>query len=74
MFYVVNNHLNKLYVLSNKAVGPGKNPKLINVGPTSSPEARVVVLNKSHKIEIKKFTFLKMYESACHYKANEIFE
>ena len=24
MFYVVNNHLNDLYVLSNKAVGPGK--------------------------------------------------
>ena len=41
MSYVVNNHLNNLYVLSNKAVGPGKNPKLINVGPTSIPEARV---------------------------------
>ena len=43
MFYVVNNHLNNLYVLSNKAVGPGKNPKLINVGPTSISEARVSV-------------------------------
>ena len=31
MFYVVNNHLHNLYVLSNKAVGPGKNAKLINV-------------------------------------------
>ena len=41
MSYVVNNHLDNLYVLSNKAVGPGKNPKLINVGPTSIPEARV---------------------------------
>ena len=41
MFYLVNNHLNNLYVLSNKAVGLGKNPKLINVGPTSIPEARV---------------------------------
>ena len=41
MFYVVNNHLNNLYVLSNKAVGPGKKFK-INVGPTSIPEARVV--------------------------------
>ena len=41
MFYVVNNHLNNLYVLSNKAVGSGKNPKLINVGPTSIPESRV---------------------------------
>jgi hypothetical protein len=43
--YVVNNHLNNLYVLSNKAVGPGKNPKLLNVGPTSISEARVVVLD-----------------------------
>ena len=41
MSYVVNNHLNNLYVLSNKAVGPGKNPELINVGPTSIPESRV---------------------------------
>ena len=41
MSYVVNNHLNNLYVLPNKAVGPGKNPKLINVEPTSIPEARV---------------------------------
>ena len=36
--------LDNLYVLSDKAVGPGKNPKLINVGPTSIPESRVVVL------------------------------
>ena len=43
MSYVVNNHLNDLYVLSNKAVGPGKK-KLINVGPTSIPEARVLTL------------------------------
>ena len=42
MSYVVNNHLNNLYVLSNKAVGPGKNPKLINVGPMSIPESRVL--------------------------------
>ena len=39
MSYVVNNHLNKLYVLSNK--GLEKNPILINVGPTSIPQARV---------------------------------
>ena len=39
MSYAVNNHLNNLYVLCNKAVGPEKNPKLINVGPTSIPEA-----------------------------------
>ena len=26
--YVVNNHLNNLYVLSNKAVGPGKKSKV----------------------------------------------
>ena len=42
MFYVVNNHLNNLYVLSDMAIEPGKNPKLINVGPTSIPESRVV--------------------------------
>ena len=41
MSYVANNHLNNLFVLSNKAVGPEKNPNLINVGPTSIPEARV---------------------------------
>ena len=35
--YVVNNHLNDLYVLSNKAVGPGNNTELINVGPMSIP-------------------------------------
>ena len=28
----------------NKAVGPGKNPKLINVGPTFIPKSRVVSL------------------------------
>ena len=41
MSYVVNNHLNNLYVVSNKAVGPGKNAKLITVGPTSIPDSRV---------------------------------
>ena len=40
MFYIVNNYLNDLYVLSNKTVGPGKKPKLI--GPMSIWEARVV--------------------------------
>ena len=55
MFYVVNNHLNNLYVLSNKAVGPGKNPKLINVGPTSIPEARVTeIASNFFQIHIKK--------------------
>ena len=41
MSYVVNNHLDNLYVVSNKAVGPGKNAKLITVGPTSIPDSRV---------------------------------
>ena len=41
MFYVVNSHLNNLYVLPNKDVGPGKNTKLITVGPTSIPDSRV---------------------------------
>ena len=44
MFHVRSNHLNNLYVLSNKAEGPGKNPKLINVGSTSIPESRVPCL------------------------------
>ena len=44
MSYVVNNHLNNLYVVSNKAVGPGKkNAKIITVGPTSTPDSRVLV-------------------------------
>ena len=53
MFYVINNHLNTLYVLSNKAIGPGKNQKLINVGLTSIPEAKVDCSNyfKSFKFE-----------------------
>ena len=41
MSYVLDNHLDNLYVLSNKAVGPGKTPKLINIGPTSIPESSV---------------------------------
>ena len=42
MSYVVNNHLDNLYVFSNKAVGPGKkNPKLINIGPMFMPYYRV---------------------------------
>ena len=39
MSYVVNN----LHLLYNKAVGPEKNPKSINVGPMSIPEARVML-------------------------------
>ena len=38
-------HLHKSgFPLFNEAVGLGKNPKLINVGPMSIPESRVVVL------------------------------
>ena len=48
MFYVVNNHLNNLYVLSNKAVGPGKNPKLINVGRTFIPESSVLNIGPTY--------------------------
>ena len=44
MFYVVNNHLKNLYVLSR----PGKkNPEWINVGPTSIPESRVACLDRN---------------------------
>ena len=41
MSYVVKKHQNNLYVVSNKAVGPGKNAELIIVGPTSFPDYRV---------------------------------
>ena len=44
MSYVVNNNLNNLYVVSNKAVGPGKNARLISIGPTSIPDSRVCSL------------------------------
>ena len=54
MSYVVNNHLNNLYVLSNKAVGPGKNPKLINVGPTSIPQDRVKILSGKNTQKVNK--------------------
>ena len=39
MSYVVNNHLNILYVLSNKSVGPGN--FFNKIGPTSILEFRV---------------------------------
>ena len=58
MFYVVNNHLNDLYVLSNKAVGLEKNPKLINVGPTSIPEARVSTSLNSEKLRNNDFAHI----------------
>ena len=41
MFYVVNNLLNDLCVLSNKAVGPRKNQKLIKIWLQSILESRV---------------------------------
>ena len=47
MFFVLDNHLNDLYVLCNKAVGPRKKPKLLNVGPTSITEARVEIVGQS---------------------------
>ena len=54
MFYVINNHLDNLNVLSNKAVGPGeKKSKLINVGPTSIPEPRVTFLTKKNDLNWK---------------------
>ena len=41
MFYVVNNHLNDLSVLSNRAVGPGKKSKINKPSLGPIPEARV---------------------------------
>ena len=37
----------------NKAVGPGKNPKLISIGPTFIPDCRVAkvdILSKDHPV------------------------
>ena len=42
MFYVVNNHLNNHYVLSNNAVGPGKKSRINKRRPTSIREDRVI--------------------------------
>jgi hypothetical protein len=42
MSYVVNNHLNNLYVISNKAVGLGKKSKINK--HRAIPEARVLNL------------------------------
>ena len=39
----------------NKAVGPGKNPKLINVGPTFIPDKRVMADSMNYQRYI--FTF-----------------
>ena len=59
MSYVVNNHLNNLYVVSNKAVGPGKkNAKLITVGPTSIPDSRV---SGSHESERSERIYISQY-------------
>ena len=38
IFLIFDTKFNKLF---NKAVGPGKNPELINVGPTFIPESKV---------------------------------
>ena len=40
-FFIFDNKSNKHRPL-NKAVGPGKNPKLINIGLTFIPESKVV--------------------------------
>ena len=73
MSYVVNSHPNNLYVLSNKAVGPGKNPKLINVESTSILEAEELSsISHIKLIEIRNFTSLRMYESTCHYILNRL--
>ena len=45
----------------NKAVGPGKNQKLINVGPTSIPESRVHTL----KMFQQKWEFRRFITSPC---------
>ena len=65
--YVVNNHLNNLYVLSNKAVEPKKNTKLMNVRPTSIPEARVCDKHDNKDIEqlYNQFSFVLAHCPGC---------
>ena len=41
MSYVVNNHLNIIYVLSNKAVGPGKKSKINKRRAIFIPDSKV---------------------------------
>ena len=41
MIYVINNHVNNLYVLSNKAVGPGKKSKINKPSIPFIPESKV---------------------------------
>ena len=47
MSYVVNNHLNNLYVLCNKAVGPGKKSKIdklrARVGLVAVPKQNILL-------------------------------
>ena len=48
----------------NKAVGPGKNPKLINVGPTFIPDYRVRFLEYFSQVIVKcSLTTLQILDS-----------
>ena len=51
----INNHLNDLYVVSNKDIGPGKNTKLITVGPTFISDSRVGADYSFELISIKTY-------------------
>ena len=53
MSFVVNNHVNNIYVLSGKAVGPVKKSKLLNVVLTTIPESIVGINDKSYKLKIR---------------------
>ena len=52
MFYVVNNNLNSLYVLSNKTIGPGKKSKI-----NKRREARVLTQDNMSVKDEAKFDF-----------------
>ena len=55
----------------NKAVGPGKNAKLINVGPTSIPDSRVIESSKVHLQMTRNFT--SPSEKLLYCKSTQVF-
>ena len=53
MFYVVNSHVNNLYVLSNKAVGRGKKIKI-----NSRPLFNIIFKLKNDNFKTRDFSLL----------------
>ena len=53
MSFVVYNHVNNIYVLYDKSVGPVKKSKLLNVVLTTIPESIEGINDKSYKLKIR---------------------